>query len=72
MMTLGDYLKEHGLSLRAFAKACGVSASSIHRVRNGEVIPNRKLLEAIYRETDGKVGPADLIGVTASTQARNE
>ena len=71
-MTLEDYLEEHGLSLRAFAKACGVSPSSIHRVRNGEVIPNRKLLEAIYRETGGKVTPADLIGVTGSTQAQNE
>lgn len=62
-MTLGDYLERHQLSLRAFARACGVSASSIHRVRNGKVIPNRRLLEAIYRETGGQVTPADLIGV---------
>lgn len=70
-MTLGDYLDRHGLSLRAFAKACGASASSIHRVRNGEVIPNRRLLEAIYRETGGLVTPADLIGVRA-VQGRRE
>ncbi len=62
-MTLSDYLDRNRLSLRAFARACGVSASSVHRVRNGEVIPNRRLLEAIYRETGGQVTPADLIGV---------
>ncbi len=65
-MGLSDFLDRHNLSLRVFAKACGVSASSIHRVRNGQVIPNRRLLEAIYRETGGQVTPADLIGVGKS------
>lgn len=63
-MRLGDFLDEHGLTLRAFAKTCGVSASSIHRVRNGQVIPNRRLLDAIYQATNGQVTPADLIGVS--------
>ena len=63
-MRLGDFLDENGLTLRAFAKTCGVSASSIHRVRNGEVIPNRRLLDAIYQATNGQVTPADLIGVS--------
>ena len=67
LMTLGDYLEQHGLSLRVFAKTCGVSASTIHRVRNGDVIPNRRLIEAIYRETGGKVSPADLIGISEAT-----
>ena len=62
-MRLGDFLDEHGLTLRAFAKTCGVSASSIHRVRNGEVIPNRRLLAAIYEATGGQVTPSDIIGI---------
>lgn len=66
-MNLEDYLDRHGLSLRVFAKTCGVSASTIHRVRNGDVIPNRRLIEAIYRETGGKVTPADLIGIREET-----
>ncbi len=69
-MTLGDFLEERGLSLRAFAKACGVSASSIHRVRNGQVFPNRRLLEAIHRETDGLVTPNDLADLCRSGEVK--
>ena len=62
-MELGEFLSRNGLSLREFARRCGRSASSIKRVRDDEVVPNRSTLEAIYRETGGQVAPADLIGV---------
>lgn len=71
-MTLGEFLDERGLSLRSFAKACGVSASSIHRVRNGQVFPNRRLLEAIHRETQGLVTPNDLADLRRLGEAKTD
>lgn len=69
-MRLRDYLEQNGLSLRTFAKRCGVSASTIHRVRNGKVTPNRRLMVTIVRETDGQVEPADLIGIFPDLDAQ--
>lgn len=69
-MTLGEYLDRNGLSLRAFARKCGVSASTIHRVRNGSVTPNRRLMTTIHRETGGLVSPLDLINIDIDGSTR--
>jgi len=60
-MKLSEFLDANGLSLREFARRCGTSASSILRARDGLAVPSRRILTAIYRETAGQVGPADLI-----------
>lgn len=60
-MTLKEYLDRNELSLRAFAKRCGVSAPTILRVRDGLHMPSRKTLKAIVDATDGAVKIHNLI-----------
>lgn len=63
-MTLKEYLDRNELSLRAFAKRCGVSAPTILRVRDGLHMPSRKTLQAIVDATDGAVRIQELIVIT--------
>jgi transcriptional regulator with XRE-family HTH domain len=60
-MNLDQYLLLNGISVRAFARACGTSASSIVRIRRREVIPTLRVMEAIHTATNGQVAPADLV-----------
>jgi transcriptional regulator with XRE-family HTH domain len=60
-MDLNQYLMLNGISVRAFARACGTSASSIVRIRRREVIPTLRVMEAIHTATNGLVTPTDLV-----------
>jgi len=60
-MKLSEFLDANSIGIREFARRCGTSASSILRARDGLAVPSRRILTAIYRETAGQVGPADLI-----------
>ena len=61
-MVLSEFLRVRGLSLADFAARCDTSASTILRVRDGDVVPSRRVLDAIWRETDGYVTSNDLVG----------
>lgn len=60
-MDLKTFLSVNGVSVRAFARKCGTSASSIVRIRDQTVIPSRRIMEAIHAASDGLVCPADLV-----------
>ena len=66
-MDLNQYLLLNGISVRAFARACGTSASSIVRIRRREVIPTLRVMEAIHTATNGQVTPADLVPTSFQT-----
>lgn len=53
---------------RDFAAKIGVSPSMVTEYAEGRMWPRRELLEAIVRETDGQVGPADFL--SPETQQR--
>ena len=67
-MRLDEYLENHGLSLRAFAKLAGVSVATVLRARDGSVISSRRTLTAIVEATGGKVGVGDLIQIGSAHQ----
>jgi hypothetical protein len=60
-MDLKQFLSSSGISVRAFARMCGTSASSVIRARDGHVIPSRRFMQRIFTATGGLVGPADLV-----------
>ncbi len=62
-MSLDEYLKQQGLSLRSFAKLAGVSVATVLRARDGSVISSRRTLTAIVEATGGAVGVSDLIQI---------
>jgi hypothetical protein len=62
-MKLTQYLTENGLSLCAFANACGTSASTILRAKEGDVAPSKRVVRAIWDATGGRVTPNDLYGL---------
>lgn len=61
-MKLADYLREHRISLQAFADMVGVTKSSAHRYLGG-TIPSPAVMANIVRETGGMVTPADFYEV---------
>jgi transcriptional regulator with XRE-family HTH domain len=67
-MLLSQYLVVHGLTLREFARRCGTSPSTMLRVRDGIVVPSRRVLMSIHQETAGAVTVAEMIDL-AMTQA---
>lgn len=58
-MKLKDYLIEAGLTNTDFAARLGVSKTAVGRWIMGSRIPNRALMAAIARATNGAVTPAD-------------
>ncbi len=52
---LGEYLDEHGLSLRAFAKTIGCSKSMIGMLRSGAATPSVPLATKIQAATSNEV-----------------
>lgn len=62
-MDLKDYLAVTRQSLRSFARTCQVSPATMMRVSRKSVVPSRKLMERIYKETGHLVAPCDLIGM---------
>lgn len=79
-MNLHTYLNQNSLSLAKFAKRCGVSPTTILRVRDGEVIPSRRTLTSIVDASGGAITVQELISVsftgihqpTAETVARSK
>lgn len=63
-MTLDDYLKANEMTMQTFADEINVHVSTVHRVKYAKIMPSRKLIEAIFKATDGQVAPADLIEIT--------
>ena len=68
-MTLDDYLltAPHG-ERRRFARALGVSESTIHRWRRGHVFPGKQRIQEIEYETGGAVRPADWFDTAKSRE----
>ena len=62
-MRLAQYLSENGLTLNQFAKTCGTSASTILRIKDGEVAPSKRVARALWGATNGQVTPNDLYGL---------
>jgi transcriptional regulator with XRE-family HTH domain len=58
-MKLDQFIKQHGMTQTQFAKRTGLSVSSISRIVNGEREPSLRVMQIIYRATDGKVRPDD-------------
>jgi len=63
-MKLDEYLKTNEMTMQTFAAEVGVHVSTVHRVKYAKIMPSRKLVEAIFKATDGQVRPADLIEIT--------
>ena len=58
-MRLSDYLKKTGTTQSAFADKIGRSVASVSRLASGEQRPDWDTIEAIERETGGKVTRKD-------------
>jgi hypothetical protein len=62
-MKLSDYLKATQQSLAEFAATCGTSTSTMLRVRDGDVVPSRRVMTAIWRASNGQVTPNDVLNL---------
>ena len=62
-MKLSEYLQINGLSLAEFARLCRTSTSTIMRARDQEVVPSKRVLDAIWKASDGQVCPNDIIDI---------
>jgi DNA-binding transcriptional regulator YdaS (Cro superfamily) len=76
-MNLKDYLTTEAIGVRAFARRCDVSAATIKRVRDSEVVPSRNTMTKIVNATGGQVTVNDLMSAihdeaTASWQQDNK
>lgn len=58
-MQLREWLQKHNMNLSAFARRVGVSPAAVSRYLREERMPQPGVMERIYQETRGKVGPAD-------------
>jgi len=58
-MKLDQFIKQHGMTQTQFAKRTGLSVSSISRIVKGERQPSLKVMQIIFRATDGKVRADD-------------
>jgi DNA-binding transcriptional regulator YdaS (Cro superfamily) len=62
-MNLKTYLTKEAIGVRAFARMCGVSAATIKRVRDSEVVPSRSTMTKIVSATGGQVTVHDMMSV---------
>ncbi len=62
-MKLSEYLNRNNLSLGQLAKRCGTSASTILRIKDGDVAPSKRVARALWNATNGQVTPNDLYGL---------
>jgi len=60
-MDLKTYLATKAIGVRAFARMCGVSAATIKRVRDSDVVPSRSTMTKIVSVTDGQVTVHDMM-----------
>ena len=52
---LNDYMIEHSIRNGEMAELVGVSYSTLHRYRRGEICPSLEVARKIYTATKGKV-----------------
>ena len=65
-MRLMDYLKSEALTFTAFAKLIGTKhPRTVERYAKGTRIPSPKMMNAITRETSGKVTANDFFAPAA-------
>ncbi len=60
-MNLRDFIKQKGITGSKFAKNVGVTGAHLSSVMNFNANPSDRLVRRIVLETDGQVGPDDLI-----------
>ena len=60
-MTLKDFLSSTSTGVRAFGRQCGLSAATINRVRDAQVVPSRSTMAKIVDATSGQVTVQDLM-----------
>ena len=60
-MLLKEYLKLNRISSKQFSRTIKVSEISVSRYINRKRIPNKKILKAIFRETNGFVSANDFL-----------
>ena len=60
-MTLDEYLQQNRISGPAFASRIGVDPATVYRIRRGHVLPHRRTIKAIVRETNSQVTVEDLV-----------
>jgi len=60
-MKLAQYLSESGISFAEFGEKIGVTRVQVSRLASGQRRPSLDRIEAIFRATDGRVGPADFL-----------
>lgn len=70
-MTLAKWLAIRNLDgtrkrKRVFAQAIGVTPTMVTEYAEGRMWPRREIMEAIVRETAGKVTPNDFLRVNAA------
>lgn len=60
LMTLQEYLIEHGMTAKEFAKKCGVSYTTIKMVRRGQLVKLYAVAKMISAATGGAVEVSDV------------
>lgn len=65
-MNLRTYLEINHITARAFARAVGVSASTISRGLSGKIMFSPQLMQRIYDATGKAVTPNDLMQISGS------
>ncbi|MCH6203879.1 helix-turn-helix transcriptional regulator [Brucella ciceri] len=63
MNKLRTYLKDRGVSHKAFGEAIGVTQATINRYVNGERFPSQEIIVKIAQATEGEISPADWFSV---------
>lgn len=58
-MHLADYLRDHEITLAAFAERIGRSPATVSRLANGKQLPDWDTVRAIRRATKGAVTAND-------------
>ena len=71
-MKLEDYLTTNSLTLAQFSDQCGVSAPTIYRIKNQQVVPTKTTMVAILEATDGLVTPNDLVDLHGRESLNNK
>ena len=70
-MKLEDYLTTNALTLTKFSEQCGVSAPTIYRIKNQQVVPTKSTMVAILEATGGLVTPNDLVDLHGRESLNN-
>ncbi|QDP62490.1 MAG: hypothetical protein Unbinned5079contig1000_17 [Prokaryotic dsDNA virus sp.] len=58
-MKLRHYIRQNKLTQTKFAHKCGLSKATVSRIIAGERQPSLRVMQIIYRATEGKVTPDD-------------